>query len=389
MIKSVITILLLGAVALGAVGCQPQQEQPAHLSGEEVIITPPAITDSGITPTGSQKEPIDKAEETALSQEQADVIEQPADLEENDTISPDNTETQEQIQDVPLAEVVETVDKTSTKSEGEKTAPKKEDQEEGEFTFTKSACYEKCKTIFTTYVDKEGNVDYKSLRRKRILLIGAARAFEDLHPAEFMSWSAKEKKAFWINAYNLFTLKLIIDNYPIEPHWILRMRYPDNSIMQISNAWTDNYFTVMGLEYSLREIEREVLLERFKDLRVCFALSYASMSSAFLRNEAYHAEKLDEQLDEQVKKYLANPRGLKFDHSNRIIYLSSLFNLYKDYFVKSEYAKIKKFREQQPNIRAYLNFTTKYMRPEEVKYVEAKTYTVKFQIYDWHLNEKK
>ena len=57
--------------------------------------------------------------------------------------------------------------------------------------------------------------------------------------------------------------------------------------------------------------------------------------------------------------------------------------------MKSEYAQIKKFREQSPSIRAYLNFATKYMRPEEVKYVEAKTYTVKFQIYDWQLNEKK
>jgi len=191
--------------------------------------------------------------------------------------------------------------------------------------------YTYCQAVFDLCVNDNGDVDYSRLKRKRSDLLNAFKILETIHPAQIMAMDDAEKQAFWINTYNLCTLKLIIDNYPIEPKWYMIL-YPKNSIMQISTPWTKNYFKVQGLEYNLEEIERELLLERFKDPRICFALSNAARGGAFLRKEAYRGQTLSGQLDEQVRKYLSSPRGLKWDNENKTLYISNLFNMYRDIF---------------------------------------------------------
>ena len=204
-----------------------------------------------------------------------------------------------------------------------------------------------------------------------------------------MSLSKEQRLAFWINTYNVCTLKLIIDHYPIEPK-LYMIFYPDNSIMQISGDWrTKHFFEIQGLEYNLEEIEREFLLERHQDPRICFALSYASLGGAILRNEPYTAEKLDEQLSDQVQKFIRSPRGLRFDKEKNILYLSNLFTMYghKKFFLDSEYAKIKKFRDRKPQEQAWLNFVRNYLSEEDIRYLETEAFIIKFMKYDWLLNE--
>lgn len=239
--------------------------------------------------------------------------------------------------------------------------------------------------VLGTYVDENGLLDYGTLRRKRIGLINTVKRLEHLHPAEYLSWPRNEQLAFWINAYNLCTIQLIIDEYPIQPLWYM-ITYPDNSIKQIPKPWSGKFFKMLQMEYTLKEIEKEVLL--YKDLRACWALSYASMSSALLRNEPYYADRLDEQLDDQVRKYLARATCFRLDDKNKTVYLSDLFNWYRKDFINSEYAKIKRFRKQPVQIRAYLNFILKYVSPDNANYLMARDYTVGFQKYDWRLNEQ-
>ena len=251
----------------------------------------------------------------------------------------------------------------------------------------KPTYYEKCDYIFKTYVDKNGLVDYDTLRRKRVDLITAAKEFDSISPADMIFWSKEEKIALWINGYNIFTLKLIVDNYPIQPHWIFRLRYPENSIMQIPGAWTKNYFKVMGMEYTLREIEREMLLTRFKDPRICFALSNSTKGGAFLRNECYRAETLDQQLEEQVLRYLSTLKGFNVDTGKKLINISNIFNTQKDSFVE-KYKAVKRFRTRREDIRSYLNFITGYVPEDNIRYFESEDYSVKFIEFDWHLNEQ-
>ncbi|AQT69381.1 hypothetical protein STSP2_02570 [Anaerohalosphaera lusitana] len=245
-----------------------------------------------------------------------------------------------------------------------------------------------CNKLFKTYVDEDGRVDYALLRRKRIDLIEVHRTLNDISNAEYMAYSRDEKICFWINTHNLLTLKLVVDNYPIQPRWYM-LTYPDNSIMQIPGGREKVLFEVWSnkTEHTLQEIE-ERLMKKFGDLRIAFALSYASRGSAFLRNEAFYPKKLDEQLDEQVQKFIDSSRGVVFDVADNEIKLSDVFNRYKQYFANSKYAEIKRYRDRSDFVRSCLNFLLEYADDGERAILLDKDFKVTFIIYDWHLNEQ-
>jgi len=237
------------------------------------------------------------------------------------------------------------------------------------------------------FIAENGGADYAQLRRKRVDLLKAVNAIETLHPAILMSLSKEERIAFWINTYNTCTLKLIIDNYPIQAKWYMIV-YPSNSIMQIPGAWDKVFFKIMGLEYNLKEIRFETLLDRYKDPRICFALNDVARGGALLRNEPIQAKKLDEQLDDQVRRFLAVTQGVRLDIPNNTVYLSNLFSMNKSVFLASEYAAILKFRTRKLEERAWLNFLFKYLPPKEAAWLDSNDVTIRFIDYDWNLNEK-
>ena len=241
--------------------------------------------------------------------------------------------------------------------------------------------------IFTPdLVTDDGRVKYSILKRKRWDVLDAERELKELNPAILMSLKKEQRIAFWINTYNFCTIKLILDHYPIKPKWFMII-YPDNSIMQITGAWEKEYFEIQQLEYNLREIEQDFLLERYKDPRICFALSNASMGGAPLRNEPYQGDKLDQQLNDQVSSYLKTRKGMRLDKDANILYLSNLFQMHKDTFLDSEYAKVKKFRDRKKEERAWLNFILPYLSEEDARYLDENNPDIKFIDFDWHLNE--
>lgn len=237
-------------------------------------------------------------------------------------------------------------------------------------------------------VSENGDIDYAMLRRKRVDLVEAARMLDNLHPLVLMSLSTEERIAFWINTYNVCTIRLIIDNYPIQAKWYMIL-YPGNSIMQIPGAWDKVFFGIQRLEYNLREIRNKMLLERYKDPRICFALTDAARGGAMLRNEPILPEKLDEQLDDQVRRFLASNHGARIDAPNNVIYLSNVFVMNKSAFLASEYAEILKFRTRKPDERAWLNFLFKYLPSQDAAWLEANDVTIRFIEFDWTLNEKR
>lgn len=245
-----------------------------------------------------------------------------------------------------------------------------------------------CDELFSSYVTEGNLVKYSDLRRHRRKLYHVYRYLDEVHPAHLMALNREEKIAFWINAYNVCTLKLIVDNYPIEPKFYM-IFYPDDSIMQISNAWTKQYFDIMGLEYTLNEIQNELLLERFDDPRICFALSYASLGGGRLRQDAYRPETLDEQLDEQTRQYLASPFGYRLEKSTQTIHLSNLFSSHRQVFLDSEYASIRKFRNYPDHERAWLNFLLPYLSAEDVEFIENNPCRFHMMRFNWGLDEAK
>ncbi|MHC5096726.1 MAG: DUF547 domain-containing protein [Planctomycetota bacterium] len=244
--------------------------------------------------------------------------------------------------------------------------------------------------IFTPeLISEEGLVKYSTLKRKRLDVLMARRELKNLNPAVLMALSRDERIAFWINTYNFCTIELILRHYPIQPKWYMII-YPDNSIMQIPGGWTKEFFDIQREEYNLQEIEQDFLLKRYKDPRICFALSNASVGGATLRNEPYTASRLDEQLDDQVKKYLATNKGIRWDKDNNILHLSNVFQAHTKTFLESDkWAAIKKFRKRKDEERIWLNFILPHLSEEDIRYLETSEFKIKFIEFDWHLNEIK
>ncbi len=243
-----------------------------------------------------------------------------------------------------------------------------------------------CDQLFSTYVTEKGMVQYAALRRSRLELLPLMRLLKEISPLHLMALEQEAKTAFWINVYNVCVLQLIVDNYPIQPKWYM-IRYPNDSIMQLSNPWTKHYFWVQGLQYNLQEIEQEFLLHRTRDPRICFVLSYASLGGGRQRPEAYRPAALDRQLDQQVLAYLNSPFGCVIDRDNKTIHLSVIFQTRRNTFLQSDYAKIRKFRQYSDLQRTWLNFLDRYLTREEMEFIENNTCSFKMINFDWHLDE--
>lgn len=248
--------------------------------------------------------------------------------------------------------------------------------------------HDKCASILSSFVDEDGLVDYSTLRRKRLELKKLLNEFDELNPNEYNAWTKEDKIAFWINTYNIQMLNIIVDNYPIESSRILSLFWGPYSIRHIKGIWTDYKFMVMDEEFTLREIQQRFFRQEFDELRVYFALSYASLSSPSLRNEPYYGYKLHEQLESQTERFLSSPSTFKIDREKKIAYLSAIFQSTwygKDFINK--YDTDKKFKDQQPVTRAVLNFITNYIRKQDIDFLEVENYSVEYIKYDWTLND--
>jgi hypothetical protein len=249
-----------------------------------------------------------------------------------------------------------------------------------------------CADILKDYVDDNGMVSYNMLRLKRYQLKTVLDKFDTLKVDEYNSWPKEDKIAFWINAYNMQMLNIIVKNYPIKPSRIFSVFWGPKSIRHIkgdiNGIWNNYKFIVMDEEFTLGEIEKRFFRKEFDDPRVFFALSRASLSGPPLRSEPYYGRKLHEQLDDQTKKFLANPRGFHIDKDAGIVRLSALLQptWFGNEFV-DKYATDKKFKDENPTTRAVLNFITNYVSAQDVSFLEVENYSVKYIAYDWTLNE--
>ncbi len=274
-----------------------------------------------------------------------------------------------------------------TKTEPPKTEPPKTEPPKTKPP-TKVAFHDKCAPILKAFVNDKGMVDYRKLKRKRLELKQLLDEFAKLDPNEYNSWPKEDKIAFWINAYNIKLLKIIVDNYPIQSKAILRLFWPPTSIRHLGNIWKEYKFIVMDEQFTLLEVEQWFFRKQSDEPRVFFAISGACLSSPPLRNEPYYGHKLRKQLDDQAKKFLASPRAFKIDRGKKTVYLSAILQptWYGKEFI-SKYGTDKKFKDQPSATRAVLNFLTNYISRQNVSFLEIENYSVKPIKYDWRLND--
>ncbi|HRE08647.1 MAG TPA: DUF547 domain-containing protein [Opitutaceae bacterium] len=227
--------------------------------------------------------------------------------------------------------------------------------------------------ILTTHVQK-GLVDYDALARDerltRYLAQIAATEPETLT-------SDNEKLAFWLNAYNAYTLKLILERRPNRSIQEIGPKTTTPAKDDKTSAWDIRFAQVGRRTYTLNEMEHEVIRRTFRDARVHFALNCASGSCPELRPEAYEAETLGKQLDDQGRQFLADNARNRFDLETKTAWLSSIFDWYRRDFGESERTVLRRAAQYAPEAVR----TSIQSNPE--------AWTVKYLDYDWTLNAKK
>ena len=239
---------------------------------------------------------------------------------------------------------------------------------------TEAFSYQNYQEVLSSHVDENGNVNYKALKENRQKLDEFNGSLATLSPEDFAKWTEKEKIAFWINAYNSLTLLAIVENYPTK------------SIRDIPGVWTKLQFNVLGKPVTLDEIEHKILRVEFNEPRIHMGLVCASVGCPILLQEPYTGEKLDEQLDEQTRKFIALNQNFKIDKQENKVYLSSIFKWFGEDFIPSFNVQ-EKFAGGDKE-RAVLNFVSQYLDEPEKQYLIGGKYQVKYLDYDWSLNEK-
>lgn len=212
---------------------------------------------------------------------------------------------------------------------------------------------------------EDGRVDYAGLQRDgRPALTSYLATLSGACAADYERWTRAERIAFWTNAYNAFTVQLIVDNYPIAS--IRRIGWLPGA------AFRQQFIPVEGLKggvISLDDIEHGTLRSAFQEPRIHFALVCAARSCPALRSEAYRAADLDHQLDDQGRRFLRDPTRNRWDPAKNTLFLSSIFKWFRG-----------DFEAAAGSLGAFVG---RYLDPA------AANADIEFLDYDWALNDRR
>lgn len=242
--------------------------------------------------------------------------------------------------------------------------------------------YEDYRAVLMAFVDANGFVDYAGLRDQRAFLDDFVIYLGQLDPGTYEAWSRPDKIAFWINAYNALTLRAIIDHYPIQPA-SPNGSYPVNSIRQIPGVFDQVRVIVMGQSQTLQYIETKHLRRDLGEPRVHMALVCAAVSCPRLRNEPYEGARLDAQLDDQVRTFLADARHFRIDRGKGTVRVSEIFRWYAEDFAAP---KVPRNDRAALERSALVHFAARYVAAADRAFLEKAR--IEYVPYDWTLNEQ-
>lgn len=202
------------------------------------------------------------------------------------------------------------------------------------------------------HVDETGLVNYVGFKKESAQLSGYLDYLAE-HPPSQM-WSKGDSLAYYINLYNAATVKLIVDNYPV------------NSIKDIPNRWGKKWISVGGTKLSLNDIEHKIL-RNMDEPRIHFAINCASYSCPNLWNKAFVAEKIEQQLNQVALDFVNDPSKNRFENGKA--QLSEIFKWYKKDFTK------------ETSLLEYIN--------QFLNNPISKDGNIEYLDYDWSLNDAK
>ncbi len=225
-----------------------------------------------------------------------------------------------------------------------------------------------------------GRVDYKGLKEAGSKTL--ERYLDEIAAvteARFNGWTESERLAFLINLYNAATLKLIVDHYPLK------------SIKDIGSffkgPWDRPVVRLFGRTITLDNLEHDIIRKQYGEPRIHLALVCAAKSCPPLRSEVYLASRLETQLDDQSRSFLATPAGLRIEPGRKIVYFSSIFKWYGKDFIE-RFSPRSGFAGLDKTEKAVANFCSRYLSASQRDYLKAGKYSIEYLDYDWSLNAK-
>jgi hypothetical protein len=215
--------------------------------------------------------------------------------------------------------------------------------------------------VFSAHV-REGRVDYAGLKKDSARLDAWLASAAKVDESDFKGWPRDQRLAFLINLYNAATVRLILEHYPIAS---IRKIGP---IWDPSKAWKLPVVKVFGRVVTLNEVEHQMIRPVYKEPRVHFALVCAAKGCPPLRSEAYEGARLDAQLEDQARTFLAQKAKNHARADEKTAHLSPIFKWYMEDFGGSK--------------QSVVAFVKKWLPVQD-------NWGVEWTEYDWSLNEDK
>lgn len=199
---------------------------------------------------------------------------------------------------------------------------------------------------------ENGQVNYRSLQQDKPQL---QRLVQQIARYDVKNAPAAERKAFYLNAYNVLVLQQVMAHYPLK------------SVMDVSGFFDRQQHNVAGERLTLNELEKQKLLAPYKDARVHFALVCAAVSCPPLLNEAYTPAGVEAQLEDQAKRTLQSPTFIIVQDKGKKVLVSEIFKWYEQDFLR-----------EAPSVPAYINRYRVKPLPQG--------YRLGYYPYQWTLN---
>ena len=237
---------------------------------------------------------------------------------------------------------------------------------------------------------KRGMVDYRALKNDPQPLLRYFQQLADIVESDYQNWTRSQKLALWINAYNAYAIKAIIDHYPIEPSWVADPlgHYPANSIRQIPGVWDEMTWPVMGKRVTLDYMEHEILRKKLDEPRIHYVLVCASIGCPLLENRAFDEVSIEQRLDQAARDYIYESHRVRIDRDNKAVGLPQIYKWFEEDFQADE-AHLKLFARFSPQEAGWLSWVYRFANDEDRRFLETQDYRLVFLYYDWALNEQR
>lgn len=217
-------------------------------------------------------------------------------------------------------------------------------------------------------------VDYAGLLHDREALAAYTRTLATVDQASFDGWSVRQRQAFLVNAYNAYTVELVLSGWPDL-----------DSIKDLGSLfrspWSRAQFGLLGEVRSLDDIEHRLLrgAPGFAEPRIHFAVNCASVGCPALRPEAYTTDGLEAQLEDQARRFLSDRSRNRFDASARTLRVSKIFDWYEDDFAGVG------------GVAAFLagHADTLGLAPTDARALTSGEIDIGYLDYDWSLNARR